>query len=207
MGLRERKKAETRARILSECAALFREHGFDATAIDDIVSAAGISRQTFFNYFSGKDAALAELGLAWLRDQARPPEAGARKAGQGPVLARMRAAIAAQARAIEADRDFVALVVTRSNLFAGPVSARRAHVRAIYDAVAAVLRAGQASGEIDPGVRAEAAAELLVSALFMTVRHWAGGYWPDDTSLEGRMMEALDLLENGLRGTGSGKPA
>jgi TetR/AcrR family transcriptional regulator, regulator of mycofactocin system len=34
---------------------LFSEHGFDATTVDDVATAAGISRRTFFRYFGSKN--------------------------------------------------------------------------------------------------------------------------------------------------------
>lgn len=202
MQARERKKAQTRAAILRACGALFRTWGFDGTSIDQIAAEADISRQTFFNYFDGKDAVLAELGLEWLETQANIPETGAKRAGGRPVLDGMRAAIAAQARAMEADRAFVALVVTRSSLFAPNVAG--AQIGAIFEAVANVIRAGQASGEIAPDTDPRAAAELLVSALFMTVRLWAGGHWGAAAPLEDRLLAALDLIERGLRNRGVG---
>ena len=34
---------------------LFAARGFDATAVDDIASAAGIARRTFFRYYASKN--------------------------------------------------------------------------------------------------------------------------------------------------------
>jgi AcrR family transcriptional regulator len=55
-GLRERKKLATWRTIRATALALFQEHGFDAVSIDQIAAAAGVSRGTFFNYFSGKES-------------------------------------------------------------------------------------------------------------------------------------------------------
>lgn len=54
-GLRERKRQETLARITAAGLALFKANGFDATTLDAIAEAAGISRRTFFHYFKSKD--------------------------------------------------------------------------------------------------------------------------------------------------------
>jgi AcrR family transcriptional regulator len=54
-GLRERKKVETRETILREAFRLFRERGYTATTVDQIVEAAEVSRATFFRYFPTKE--------------------------------------------------------------------------------------------------------------------------------------------------------
>ena len=53
-GLRERKKARTRAAIQSHALRLFREQGYDATTVDQIGEAAEVSESTFFRYFPAK---------------------------------------------------------------------------------------------------------------------------------------------------------
>lgn len=60
-GLRERKRLETRQRITQSGIGLFVEKGYEATTLDDIAAAAGISRRTFFYYFKSKDDILLSL--------------------------------------------------------------------------------------------------------------------------------------------------
>lgn len=60
-GLRERKRRETLHRIAEQGLKLFLTKGYDATTLDAIAEAAGISRRTFFYYFKSKE----EILLAW----------------------------------------------------------------------------------------------------------------------------------------------
>ena len=60
-GLRERKRRETLHRIAEQGLKLFLTHGYEATTLDAIAEAAGISRRTFFYYFKSKE----EILLAW----------------------------------------------------------------------------------------------------------------------------------------------
>jgi AcrR family transcriptional regulator len=60
-GTRERKREATRARIAETGLQLFLHNGYEATTLDDIAAAAGISRRSFFSYFKSKD----DLVLAW----------------------------------------------------------------------------------------------------------------------------------------------
>ena len=53
-GLRERKKARTRAEIQTHAFRLFREQGYDATTVRQIIEEAEVSESTFFRYFPTK---------------------------------------------------------------------------------------------------------------------------------------------------------
>jgi len=89
-GLRERKKARTRASIREHALRLFREQGYAATRVEQIAEAAEVSPATFYRYFPTKEDVVLQddmdvLTLEALEEQ--PP-------GLSP-LAAVRAAIAA----------------------------------------------------------------------------------------------------------------
>jgi len=53
--LRLKKQNFVRSEIWNTAVDLFAEQGYDRTTVDDIARAAGVSRRTFFRYFSSKD--------------------------------------------------------------------------------------------------------------------------------------------------------
>jgi AcrR family transcriptional regulator len=55
---RERKKIESRARILKAARRLFQQKDYDNTSIEEIAETADVSKSTFFNYFPTKESLL-----------------------------------------------------------------------------------------------------------------------------------------------------
>ena len=63
-GLRERKKEQTRLALETTILRLVIEKGYEDVTIEEVCEQVGISRKTFFNYFSSKRAAV--LGRAYI---------------------------------------------------------------------------------------------------------------------------------------------
>ncbi|HKW73220.1 MAG TPA: TetR/AcrR family transcriptional regulator [Candidatus Dormibacteraeota bacterium] len=55
VGLRERKKQQTRQQIFSAASKLFRQKGFDRVSVAEIARAADVSEVTVFNYYPTKE--------------------------------------------------------------------------------------------------------------------------------------------------------
>lgn len=58
---RERKKRESKARILKAARKFFQNKDFENTSIEEIADGADISKSTFFNYFNSKENLLKEI--------------------------------------------------------------------------------------------------------------------------------------------------
>jgi len=108
MGVRERKKASSRRALVDAATKLFADRGVEATTMDDIARAAGMSRTSVFNYFGYKEMILCEIGARYVQEVAgpvignldRPPEVLFHEVAQllAAVAAREPAVIAAVAR-------------------------------------------------------------------------------------------------------------
>lgn len=87
-GRRDRHRVEVRTDLHDAAIGLFSERGYEATSVEDIAEAAGVSLRTFFRYFTGKDDVLFAKEMdagRFLTDLARQPR------GPAPVEAIHRA--------------------------------------------------------------------------------------------------------------------
>src|SRR4051794_1237115 len=77
--LRDHAREAVRSEVQRQAWLLFSEHGFEATTVDRIAAASGMSRRTFFRYFASKDdlvlARMVESGAELVRVlEERPAE-------------------------------------------------------------------------------------------------------------------------------------
>ena len=104
-GLREKKRRQTRQRIVDAGLELFLKQGIEATTLDEIAAKAEISRRNFFAYFPGKE----DIVLAWEQgaDEALREAVIAAAPGREP-LAAVQAALVGLAP-VFATHDFMLL--------------------------------------------------------------------------------------------------
>lgn len=93
VGLRERKRHETRETLIRTAVGLFDRYGYGAVTVAQIAAAAGVSTKTFFNYFPGKEDVIfinpqrrLEAALRVIADRAQEPPASALAAAVGEML-------------------------------------------------------------------------------------------------------------------------
>ena len=96
-GLRERKKAETRAAISLAVMGLAVERGLDGMTSDDIAAAANVSVRTFHNYFGSKEEALI---AGWRTEFQRHVDALRDRPADEPILVSLEHVFAGIAAAV-----------------------------------------------------------------------------------------------------------
>jgi AcrR family transcriptional regulator len=191
---RERKKRETRRRLMGAALQLFREHGYDATTVEQIAEAADVAKGTFFNYFDTKEAilpALAEWRLRQLEDVLVPE----RGAPASPV-ARIKMALCLVAE------DPLANPLLAGRLFAAIMPHRQGQdvhpARALARLLADQVRQAQAVGEIRADLDPIYVGGVIRTLFFQQLMVWHCGYCSATLpELLGRM---VDLLLNGIAG-------
>lgn len=195
-GRRERRRAETRARILDAALALFIERGFAATTVEDITRAADVAKGTFFNYFPSKEHIFSAFGemqvgkMAAALEAARSGRTDARTAlaalprqlavepGRSPALIR---AILQAVTAREAVRCIVATHLLRG----------RAQLTALF-------RLAQRQGSVRADVPPAALALQFQRVGFGTMLLWA---FFEGSTLERHMQAAFEQFWRGAAPT------
>ena len=64
--LQDRRDEQTRAELSDAAIALFAEHGYGETTMDDVAKAAGVSRRTAYRHFANKEDLIFEQTRLWL---------------------------------------------------------------------------------------------------------------------------------------------
>ena len=203
LGLRERKKQQTREAIADTALRLFTERGFDAVPVAEVAREANVSEATVFNYFPTKEDLVYHRLAAFeteLLDAIRDRPAG-------------EAALAAFGRFVLEPRGYLATKEPDERFLAIPrmieqSPALLARERQIFErftlALAALLaeETGARPDAIEPRVAAEALIGVHRALVGYARREMLAGRGPQalGRDVRDRGRRAVALLEGGLGG-------
>ena len=158
LGLRERKKQQTRAAIRDAAMRLFLERGFEQVSVAEVARAADVSEATVFNYFPTKEDLVYERMDAFEHELLAAVRE--RPGGRNATCARSpTSSSTAPTRAATGDGRRRVAELTRLTTASPSLKARERQIVANYtDALAALLaeETGAAPDDIEPRLAAEA---------------------------------------------------
>ncbi|MFE2752333.1 TetR/AcrR family transcriptional regulator [Actinosynnema sp. NPDC059335] len=172
-GLREQRKAHTRRTIQEHALKLFLGQGYDATTVEQIAAAAGVSHMTFFRHFPTKEAVVEDDDYdPLIADLVR-----ARPDGEDPLEALRAALLTGLDAVLATDRDAV-YARTRLVVTTPALRARQWHNTAATGDLLATALAERERRPVDLRLRVIAAA--ATAALTTALTAWVEGEGADD---------------------------
>jgi len=175
----------TRAAIREAANRLFLERGVDATTVDAICAAAGISKGTFYLYFHRKEDLLVEYGLQRLRlwRDMLPDLIASKRTFREAVNAILDALVREKAWGRE--------VAGRALLEMG-TSWEGLPVAAPHRLIEPLVELAQARGEVRPDIPSDALSHFILRSILGALRDW--GLGADDRDRETALNYALTLV-------------
>ncbi|MGV9779571.1 TetR/AcrR family transcriptional regulator, partial [Streptosporangium sp. NPDC003464] len=163
-----------RQRLLGEATRLFAERGFESTSVQEIVTAAGVTKGAMYHYFDSKDDLLHEIYGRVLRMQMERLTRFAD--GPGPVAERLHAAAADVVRTTVENLDDSKIFFRSMHLLAPDTrKSVRAERRRYHERFRDLVTEGQREGTF----RSDTPAEMVVDFFFGSVHHLGTWYSPE----------------------------
>ena len=199
-GRRERKKRETRDRLLSAALELFVERGYAETSMDDVAAKCDVARATVFNYFTHKE----DLLTAWIetrRTLAR--QVLADSSAETATTKRLRNALMALCESHEHEAPASRALVRCWLRCGGPLLERASDTAII---LRAVVEAGRKRGDVRRDLDADVAARALLDLYLGALYRWAADEERDASSLTRDLSTALAPFLRGIEPAATPKP-
>ncbi|WP_414944807.1 TetR/AcrR family transcriptional regulator [Amycolatopsis sp. cmx-11-32] len=182
MNLRDRQRAETRLLVQTHAIRLFSDVGYDATTVNDVAAAAGVSAMTVYRHFPTKEDLV-------LYDEYDPLTASAVAAQPAGPLA-LRIGRALESTAASGSSKEKAFLLARLRLMISVPALRARHLDSQYATADAIVSAlCGPSPEPDEEFRVRATAMACLGAAHVALIRWAATDGEGD--LPGLIRQAL----------------
>jgi AcrR family transcriptional regulator len=168
-GRRERRRAETRDRILRAAMQLFAERGFNAITVGEITEAADVGKGTFFNYFPSKEHVLTVLAERQVGKYARTVEMVRAGRSTCEALRWLYHALPEESRHSQTLVRSLFVAFLSNDEVRAMIRERTSSARVV---LAEVFTLGQRRGEVGPEFAPQKLALWFQQALFGSVMMW-----------------------------------
>nr|WP_144033120.1 TetR/AcrR family transcriptional regulator [Thermus oshimai] len=188
---------DTRTRILQEAAQLFTEKGYEATSVQDLAEALGLSKAALYHHFRSKEEILLEISLLALKGLVRAGEEALKVEDPKEALL---AFMTAHARYFEENRPFFVAMLQGLESLSPEGRAKTVALRDRHEGnLRAILRRGVEEGAFRP-VDVALAGRAVLSLLNWMIRWFKPG---GPKRAEEVAREYFDLIHRGLHVEGS----
>ncbi len=193
-GRRERRKHETRERLVNSAIDLFSSRGFNQTSVEDITEAADVGKGTFFNYFPTKEHVLGELAdlqMRRLNDGLAAAQTGRSAYDVLRDLSQVMPRLPGRSRMMTRSllSGLAGSDTVRSLILPGMIRGR--------EVLAKVFEIGQQRGEIRSDVPAADLALLFQQSMFGAIVLWSVGV---ENDLPKMIEKTFPAIWEGVRG-------
>lgn len=169
LGRRERRKREVRERIMEAAMRRFSRQGFDDTTVDQIAEDADVAQKTFFNYFPTKQELFRQLAeerineLVHILEEEREHSGSSREKLEHCFL---------RLSELMEQRKRLARDLIVEAMRAHPPGTSVEELSRLHMAFGAILRDGQARGDVRSDESAEFLTEMALGCFFTVMNNW-----------------------------------
>jgi AcrR family transcriptional regulator len=191
----ERRKEQTRKKIVSTAMDLFRRQGFGATSMEQIAEEVDIAKATLYSYFNAKEAIISEYVERRLKEA--EPEIERLLQTVPDTRSRLFAVAGEISTWLMSHKDILQIYVTYSLQNLQESIKDRGKESPLGNFFARIIRAGQECGDVRTDIKSEILAELLEFMHSAAVMNWL----LDEVNnpLSDGLSKAYDVFLNGAR--------
>ncbi len=188
LGVRERKQAERRARVVQAAMQLAREGGYDAVQMREVSARADVALGTIYRYFSSKDEILAEGLVAWV-NQTRERMAARPRRGDTPG-AQLADALRAASRIPD---DAAPLLRALMTAMSSPTISASRSSQHLHEQMRGIIHDAVVASPA-PGVDVDGVAQVIAHVWSSCIAQWVGGSFDTAQVIGDELARAAHLL-------------
>jgi AcrR family transcriptional regulator len=191
--LREARKKEMKEQIYLRSIALFKEKGYDHVTIEEVASACGIAKGTFFNYFSKKEHVLLHLGNAQIERMGEIIN----KYQQVQLKERLQSIFNELLSPYAEHSELLKLTLSETLKSALVMQEESSNIKLFQETLSHIINQAKGGGQFQSQWEPDVIASVLVGIYFNTLISWSFIHTQEE-SITNLFQKQLDVVWGGI---------